>query len=287
MKLQSYIVLAFLSFFIVSCGAKKNVVKSSKRKRAKQTEVVRKLPSVKQKEHVKKLAKKSPNLNKYTLTYIKKYAPLAVLKMHEFKIPASITLAQGILESGNGRSNLASKSNNHFGIKCHRGWTGERVYHDDDKKDDCFRKYDYVEHSYNDHSKFLTGRKRYAFLFKLRKTDYKGWAKGLKKAGYATDKKYPKKLIKIIQTYQLFAFDKVRKKDIKRYKSGKRKPVVVVAKTKVSANTKKNLRKLYTVKKGDTLYSIARKNNISVGDLKKINMLKNNTLSIGQKLKLK
>jgi len=287
MKLQSYIVLAFLSFFIVSCGAKKNVVKSSKRKRAKQTEVVRKLPSVKQKEHVKKLAKKSPNLNKYTLTYIKKYAPLAVLKMHEFKIPASITLAQGILESGNGRSNLASKSNNHFGIKCHRGWTGERVYHDDDKKDDCFRKYDYVEHSYNDHSKFLTGRKRYAFLFKLRKTDYKGWAKGLKKAGYATDKKYPKKLIKIIQTYQLFAFDKVRKKDIKRYKSGKRKPVVVVAKTKVSANTKKNLRKLYTVKKGDTLYSIARKNNISVGDLKKINRLKNNTLSIGQKLKLK
>ena len=287
MKLQSYIILAFLSFFIVSCGAKKNVVKSSKRKRTKQTEVVRKLPSVKQKEHVKKLAKKSPNLNKYTLTYIKKYAPLAVLKMHEFKIPASITLAQGILESGNGRSTLASKSNNHFGIKCHRGWTGERVYHDDDKKDDCFRKYDYVEHSYNDHSKFLTGRKRYAFLFKLRKTDYKGWAKGLKKAGYATDKKYPKKLIKIIQTYQLFAFDKVRKKDIKRYKSGKRKPVVVVAKTKVSANTKKNLRKSYTVKKGDTLYSIARKNNISVGDLKKINRLKNNTLSIGQKLRLK
>lgn len=287
MKLQSYIVLAFLSFFIVSCGAKKNVVKSSKRRKAKQTMVVKKLPSVKQKEHVKKLVKKNPNLNKYTLTYIKKYAPLAVIKMHEFKIPASITLAQGILESGNGRSTLASKSNNHFGIKCHRGWTGERVYHDDDKKDDCFRKYQYVEHSYNDHSEFLTGRKRYAFLFKLRKTDYKGWAKGLKKAGYATDKKYPKKLIRIIQTYQLFAFDKVKKKDVKKYKREKRKPVVVTARTKISTKPKKGFRKSYTVKKGDTLYSIARKNNISVGDLKKMNRLKNNTLSIGQKLRLK
>lgn len=287
MKLQSYIVLALLSFFIVSCGAKKNVVNASKRKNSKQTMVVKKLPSVKQKEHVKKLVKKNPNLNKYTLTYIKKYAPLAVIKMHEFKIPASITLAQGILESGNGRSTLASKSNNHFGIKCHRGWTGERVYHDDDKKDDCFRKYQYVEHSYNDHSEFLTGRKRYAFLFKLRKTDYKGWAKGLKKAGYATDKKYPKKLIKIIQTYQLFAFDKVKKKDVKKYKREKRKPVVVSARTKISTKPAKNFRKSYTVKKGDTLYSIARKNNISVGDLKKINRLKNNTLSIGQKLRLK
>ncbi len=287
MKLQSYILLAFLSFFIVSCGAKKNIVNASKRKSSKQTVIVKKLPSVKQKQHVKKLIKKNPNLNKYTLTYIKKYAPLAVIKMHEFKIPASITLAQGILESGNGRSTLASKSNNHFGIKCHRGWTGEKVYHDDDKKDDCFRKYTYVEHSYNDHSKFLTGRKRYAFLFKLRKTDYKGWAKGLKKAGYATDKKYPKKLIKIIQTYQLFAFDKVKKKDLKKYKREKRKPVVVTASTKISTKPRKSFRKSYTVKKGDTLYSIARKNNISVGDLKKINSLKNNTLSIGQKLVLK
>jgi len=286
MKLQSYIVLAFLSFFIVSCGAKKNVVKASKRSN-QQSEPVKKLPSVQQKKHVKKIAKKNPNLNKHTLTYIKKYAPLAVIKMHEFKIPASITLAQGILESGNGRSTLASKSNNHFGIKCHRGWTGERVYHDDDKKDDCFRKYQYVEQSYNDHSKFLTGRKRYAFLFKLRKTDYKGWARGLKKAGYATDKKYPNKLIKIIQSYQLFAFDKVKKKDLKKYKKEKRKPVVVSVRTKVSTKPKKSFRKEYTVKKGDTLYSIARKNNISVGDLKKINKLTNNTLSIGQKLKLK
>ena len=290
MKLQSYIVIAFLSFFIVSCGSKKNVVKSSKRKSSNQVTAIKKLPSVKQKAHVKKLTKKNSNLNKYTLTYIKKYAPLAVIKMHEYKIPASITLAQGILESGNGRSTLASKSNNHFGIKCHRGWTGKRVYHDDDKKDDCFRKYEYVEHSYNDHSKFLTGRKRYAFLFKLRKTDYKGWAKGLKKAGYATDKKYPKKLIKIIQTYQLYAFDKVKKKDLKKYKKTKRKPVVVTASTKVDTKNKKrtqSTKATYVVKKGDTLYSISRKTNVSVSELKKINRLKNNIISIGQRLKLK
>jgi LysM repeat protein len=206
--------------------------------------------------------------------------------MHEFKIPASITLAQGILESGNGRSELATKSNNHFGIKCHRGWKGKSVIHDDDEDDECFRKYDYVEDSYDDHSKFLTGRKRYAFLFKYRVIDYKKWARGLKKAGYATDKKYPNKLIKIIQDYQLYAFDKVKKKDLKKYKRAKRKPVVS-ASTKVNTKAKKGLNKSYTVKKGDTLYSIARKYEISVSDLKKLNKLKNNTISIGQELRIK
>ena len=136
--------------------------------------------------------------------------------MEKYKIPASITLAQGILESGNGLSTLAKKSNNHFGIKCHKGWKGERVYHDDDEKGECFRKYTYVQTSYEDHSKFLTSRQRYAGLFKLKKTDYKGWARGLKKAGYATDKKYPKKLIKIIQDYKLYEFDKFTKKDLKK-----------------------------------------------------------------------
>jgi len=286
MKLKSYFFIAFISLFILSCGSKRKIISSKKRAQTN-TAAIKKLPSVKQKEHVKKLVKKNSNLNKYTLTYIKKYAPLAVLKMHEFKIPASITLAQGILESGNGRSVLASKSNNHFGIKCHRGWTGKRVYHDDDKKDDCFRKYKYVENSYNDHSKFLTGRKRYAFLFKIRKSNYKAWAKGLKKAGYATDRKYPSKLIRIIESYQLYEFDKVKKSDLKKYKKEKRKPVVVTASTKISTKSKKNFKKSYTVKKGDTLYSIARKNKISVSDLKKINSLKSNTISIGQKLRLK
>lgn len=289
MRIQTYIIIAFLSLFIVSCGSKKNIVNSSKRKTTKQTTAIKKLPSVKQKEHVKKLTKKKTNLNKYTLTYIKRFAPLAVIKMHEYKIPASITLAQGILESGNGRSRLASKSNNHFGIKCHRGWKGKRVYHDDDKKDDCFRKYEYVEHSYNDHSKFLTGRKRYAFLFKLRISDYKGWARGLKKAGYATDKKYPKKLIKIIQDYQLYAFDKVKKKDLKKYKRKKRKPIIVSVSTKTTSKKSKTTigsSGSYVVKKGDTLYSISRKTNVSVRKIKKLNNLKDNIISIGQRLKI-
>jgi flagellum-specific peptidoglycan hydrolase FlgJ len=289
MKIQSYIIIAFLSLFIVSCGSKKTVVTSSKKKTTKKV-TTKKLPSVNQKAHVKKLTKKNPKLNKHTLTYIKKYAPLAVVKMHEYKIPASITLAQGILESGNGRSTLASKSNNHFGIKCHRGWKGKRVYHDDDKKDDCFRKYEYVEQSYNDHSKFLTGRKRYAFLFNYRITDYKKWAKGLKKAGYATDKKYPQKLIGIIQNYKLYEFDKVKKRDLKKYKKQQRKPIQVSVTTKTTTNTpkvKSSSKVVYVVKKGDTLYSISRKVNVSVNDIKKLNGLRDNIISIGQRLKLK
>ena len=136
--------------------------------------------------------------------------------MHEHRIPASITLAQGILESGSGQGQLASKSNNHFGIKCHTSWKGERVYHDDDEDQECFRKYQYVETSYDDHSDFLVNRKRYAFLFDYNTNDYKKWAKGLKKAGYATDKKYPNKLISIIERYKLHAINKVKNKDFKK-----------------------------------------------------------------------
>ncbi|MBT3741918.1 MAG: glucosaminidase domain-containing protein, partial [Polaribacter sp.] len=149
-----------------SCGASKKT--THKKKNAGvvlQESKPKKAPSVNQKELIKKLVKKNPKLNKHTLAYIGKYAPIAVKEMHKNKIPASITLAQGILESGRGRSELALKSNNHFGIKCHTGWNGERVYHDDDEKGECFRKYQYVETSYDDHSAFLTKRKRYAFLF--------------------------------------------------------------------------------------------------------------------------
>ena len=139
--------------------------------------------------------------------YIKKYAPLAVEQMKRHKIPASITLAQGLLESGAGKSRLARQSNNHFGIKCH-GWKGRKVYHDDDAKDECFRAYRKVEDSYEDHSEFLTKGARYAFLFKLKVTDYKGWAKGLKKAGYATDPSYANRLISIIEDYELYKYDR-------------------------------------------------------------------------------
>lgn len=139
--------------------------------------------------------------------YIEKYAQMAVAEMYRSGVPASITLAQGMLESGNGRSSLAIKANNHFGIKCHNGWAGGRVYHDDDAKGECFRKYDAVVDSYRDHSDFLRYRDRYKFLFDLKPTDYKGWAYGLKKAGYATDPSYPAKLIKLIEDYGLHTYD--------------------------------------------------------------------------------
>ena len=139
--------------------------------------------------------------------YIEKYASIAVSEMYRSGVPASITLAQGLLESGYGLSELALKSNNHFGIKCHNNWKGGRVYHDDDAKGECFRKYAHPEESYRDHSDFLRYRDRYKFLFDYKITDYKSWAYGLKKAGYATDPKYPVKLIGLIETYNLHQYD--------------------------------------------------------------------------------
>lgn len=140
--------------------------------------------------------------------YINKYSSLAVSQMKKYGIPASITLAQGLLESDAGRSMLAVEGNNHFGIKCHSDWTGKRMYHDDDRRDDCFRVYKSVEGSFEDHSIFLTTHSRYASLFDLKPTDYKGWARGLKKAGYATNPAYAEKLIEIIERYDLDRYDK-------------------------------------------------------------------------------
>ena len=139
--------------------------------------------------------------------YISQYKDEAKRQMKKYRIPASITLAQAILESGNGNSELAKQSNNHFGIKCHTNWQGDKVFHDDDEYNECFRKYQSVLDSYEDHSKFLL-RDRYLGLFDLSINDYKGWAKGLKYAGYATNPKYDKLLIKIIEDYDLNAFDK-------------------------------------------------------------------------------
>ena len=138
--------------------------------------------------------------------YITKYSALAVKQMRQYKIPASITLAQGILESNNGNSKLAVKANNHFGIKCH-GWEGKKIFEDDDKKNECFRKYKSPLESFKDHSLFLNKYSRYAFLFDYKITDYKSWARGLKKAGYATNKKYPELLIKIIEDNKLNIYD--------------------------------------------------------------------------------
>lgn len=135
--------------------------------------------------------------------YVETYKELAMTEMIRTGIPAAITLAQGILESQSGESDLAKTSNNHFGIKCKTEWTGAKTYHDDDEKAECFRVYPSVEDSYKDHSEFLRNRPNYAFLFQIDPTDYDGWAKGLKKAGYATSPTYPQKLLKVINDYNL------------------------------------------------------------------------------------
>jgi len=138
--------------------------------------------------------------------YINKYKDLAISEMKRSGIPASIKLAQGMLESGNGNSRLATVANNHFGIKCH-GWTGKEIFHDDDEKGECFRHYEQARESWLDHTEFLTSRSRYAFLFDYGSTDYKSWAHGLSKAGYATDPKYPQLLISLIERHNLYQFD--------------------------------------------------------------------------------
>lgn len=201
--------------------------------------------------------------------YIKEFSDIAKEEMLQYGIPASITLAQGILESGAGAGELTMKANNHFGIKCHTGWEGDTVYHDDDERGECFRKYNDPKYSYRDHSLFLTQRSRYQDLFKLRKDDYKGWAKGLKKAGYATDPKYPDKLIGIIERYNLEAFDEE-----------------VLGKKVSTTNPDDSKIGTYSVQPGDTLYSISRRFNLTVETLKGYNGLKSNDLSIGQVLYL-
>jgi len=265
----------------VSCGSHKRTINSGSsstntRKVVKRTPIPINVQKIEAADIIlNDLKSRKPNLNRNTLNYIEEYNDIAILEMIAYEIPASITLAQGILESHSGMSRLSVRGNNHFGIKCHSSWKGKRLYHDDDARQECFRKYEHPLTSFRDHSLFLYGRNRYAHLFTLRKKNYKGWAKGLKKAGYATDPKYPKKLITLIENYELYKYDDFE--DDFRY-GGK-----VI---------KKNNDRLYKssyviVAKGDTLYSIAKRNNITVERLKWANGLKSNELSIGQKLYVK
>lgn len=203
--------------------------------------------------------------------YIETFAEVAQLEMKAYGIPASITLAQGILESGIGKGELTRKTNNHFGIKCHTDWDGEFAYHDDDRRGECFRKYNHPMYSFRDHSIFLSSRSRYASLFRLRRDDYKGWARGLKAAGYATDRKYPQKLISFIERYQLYRYDRE----------------VIRAGYAATPPAKDYDYTYYIVKKGDTLYSISRRYYIPVEELMELNDMDNSNLSIGQELKIK
>lgn len=226
-----------------------------------------------------------------TEEYIKTYKDIAIKKQKEYKIPASITLAQGILESGSGNSNLAKKANNHFGIKCHKGWKGKTYTMDDDAKDECFRKYKKVEDSYRDHSQFLTQRGRYSFLFEYKITDYKKWAYGLKKAGYATNPKYPQLLISIIERYDLAKYDReALGKSKKKTKKGVVSSTISISGYK-HVDTwesgrkiyKNNGKKLIIIEKGDTFWGLAEEFEIYSWQFRKYNDLKkDHVLKIGE-----
>lgn len=210
--------------------------------------------------------------------YIDLYKETAKDNMRKHGIPASITLAQGILESGAGKGRLAQEGNNHFGIKCHSAWDGDTINHDDDAAQECFRKYTHASESFKDHSLFLTSRARYKDLFRLNKDDYQGWAKGLRQAGYATDPKYPEKLTGLIERYELYSYDQ---------------EVLGITRTPaVSPNTPTPNAAVadyptHSVAQGDTLYNISKRYNLSVEELKQLNKLTDNTLSIGQVLRVK
>ena len=259
MKLKYVFITLLMIGLLSSCKSKKRAISKSKKEQIVLENKEKPIQQVK--------SKNTPITNS-TIKYIEKYKNIAMESMRKYKIPASITLAQGILESSSGNSQLTRKSNNHFGIKCHKGWKGKRVFHDDDKKDDCFRVYKDPATSFKDHSLFLTGRTRYAKLFKFKKGDYVSWAKGLSKAGYATDRRYPAKLIALIEKYDLHKYD-----------------TEVLGKPYEKV-TKKNVEN-HIVIKGDTLYSISKKYGLTVDELKSLNGLESNEISIGQKLNLK
>lgn len=193
--------------------------------------------------------------------YVEKYKDIAIKEMLENNIPASITLAQGLLESDAGNSALAMYANNHFGIKCHKDWTGDKYIQDDDAKDECFRKYKEVEESFDDHSNFLKTKGRYAFLFELRKTDYKGWAEGLHDAGYATDPSYANRLIKLIDDLKLYQYDRMQELAVDKHEKKKEEPQIMKSKAPAVTSSRKlflnNNIKYVVVQDGDTYYKIA------------------------------
>lgn len=248
----------------------------------------------------KAVNKGNPSFTTFTaLNYIENFKAVAIEEMNAYGIPASITLAQGILESNSGNSSLARYANNHFGIKCTADWKGKAYYKDDDKNNDCFRVYKDSRESYKDHSTFLK-RKRYSFLFELDKNDYKNWAIGLKTAGYATNPKYPDLLISLIERYKLYQYDQPESEREKIAREDrvfteinanipveKKKftPVEVAPKDPPSStNTPVLIDNFYIVKQGDTLFKISQLFKLTVDELKALNNLADSNIKIGQKL---
>jgi len=233
--------------------------------------------------------------------YVAKYKDIAIRKMKEHNIPASITLAQGLLESGNGNSELAVKANNHFGIKCHETWNGAVFHMDDDEANECFRKYSKPEESFEDHSLFLMTRSRYAFLFQYEVTDYQSWAHGLKKAGYATNPNYARLLIKLIEENKLYEFDRggdihpyiepafdLSKLPIEYQKMGEQIPAEEIDLAKYQRQVSLNNGvKFIRAKKGDSFQAISRDLGVMPWQIIRYNELKKDAkLSDGQILYL-
>ncbi|SEM07377.1 Flagellum-specific peptidoglycan hydrolase FlgJ [bacterium A37T11] len=218
--------------------------------------------------------------------YINRYSRIAIEEMNAYGIPASITLAQGLLESSNGNSVLAQQANNHFGIKTTSDWAGKTILQDDDKRDDSFRAYNTPEESFRDHSQFLL-RNRYAKLFELDKDDYKGWAKGLKKAGYATNPRYPDLLVDLIERYELYRYDKPENAMFKTQREEKVLDEIAetTAKEPIKTEAKPPLKMtIHEVKAGETLFSISNLYGLSVNELKALNNLSDVPISVGQLL---
>lgn len=269
--------LIFILLMLISCNATKSPIVTTKKGASKNTTYSKKTKSIKGRNEVIESSSRTLVTSEVVNNYVSQYKDIAMSNMKTYGIPASIILAQGILESGAGRGDLALSANNHFGIKCHADWTGDTVKHDDDSSQECFRKYNKVAESYRDHALFLKGKVRYASLFELDKNDYEAWAKGLRKAGYATDPKYPDKLISYIERYNLGQYDA--------QVLGKNYVPVENQNRKIIARDSRN-DAFYEVQKGDTLYSISKKYNLLVDDLKQKNNLSDNTLFVGQKLKV-
>ena len=282
------IILLFIIILIVSCGSSKPVASTIYSKKPvvhvvkKPSKPIVVTPEKKEVNVVEKINKpetisleatsKVKVTSEMVLTYIVKYKDIAKNNMQQFGIPASITLSQAILESGCGTGNLCVLANNHFGIKCRKDWTGPSVKYDDDAAQECFRKYNDPKDSFKDHSTFLLSKSWYANLFQLNKKDYKAWARGLKSAGYATDPQYPQKLITIIEKYKLYEID--NEINLENNFGSVNNEIV-------------NIDNYYTVMPKDTFYSVSKKFEIGINEIKKLNNLTENSLSIGQKLKIK
>lgn len=267
--MKQLISILLLSVIVMSCGTKKRTVS----KKTKSTVTTNN--SNTNDEEGYPMPADTGKFVKFPIAsvedYITTFADIAQFEMKAYGIPASITLAQGILESGFGRGELTLKTNNHFGIKCHNGWEGQSERHDDDARDECFRKYNHPMYSFRDHSIFLSSRSRYSALFRLKRNDYKGWARGLKAAGYATDKRYPQKLISFIERYELYKYDD----EVLAAGYPAQKPQLAYSDH------------IHIVTKGDTLYSLSKKYFITVDEIMELNSMKNSHLSVGQQIRIK